>query len=325
MSDPQPRPDDAGIDALIVAGPTAGGKSALAMALAERLDGVVINADSQQLYGDLRVLTARPGAEDEARVPHRLYGVLGAADAASAERWRRMAVAEIAAARSAGRRPILVGGTGLYLRALVQGLAQVPEIPEAVRAEGRALHQALGGEAFHRRLQDLDPEAAARLNPGDTQRTIRAWEVATATGRPLGEWQREAERPADAPRVAAILVMPPRLALQPIIAKRFEAMVANGALDEVRHLLALGVPADMPVMKAVGVPEIRRHLEGELTLEAAVAAGTRATQLYAKRQLTWFRHQAPRDLPFHKILREQFSERRMTEIFAFLRWFWLTE
>ena len=326
MSDPTSPPTDAaGIDALVVAGPTASGKSALAMALAERLDGVVINADSQQLYADLRVLTARPTVADEARVPHRLYGVLGAMEAGSAERWRRMAVAGIAAAKAAGKRPILVGGTGLYLRALVQGLAPVPDIPEEVRAEGRTRHAAMGGEAFRQSLATLDPESAARLNPGDTQRLIRAWEVATATGRPLGDWQQEAELPADAPRTAAILVMPPRLALQPVIARRFAAMVADGAVEEVRRLSALGVPSDMPVMKAVGVPEIRRHLDGELSLDEAVAAGTRSTQLYAKRQLTWFRHQAPRDVPFHKILREQYSERRMGEIFAFLRWFWLTD
>ncbi len=326
MSEETPRPaDGAGIDALVIAGPTASGKSALAMALAEKLGGVVINADSQQLYGDLRILTARPSVEDEVRVPHRLYGVLPASEASSAERWRRMAVDEIAVARAAGRRPILVGGTGLYLRALVHGLAPVPDIPEEVRAEGRALHAAVGGEAFHRLLATLDAESAARLNPGDTQRLIRAWEVVTATGRRLGDWQQEAERPADAPRVAAILVMPPRLTLQPIIAGRFAAMVAAGAVEEVRHLAALDVSPEMPVMKAVGVPEVRRHLDGEWSLEEATAAGSRATQLYAKRQLTWFRHQAPRDLPFHKILREQYSERRLPEIFAFLRWFWLTD
>ncbi|BBK42448.1 tRNA dimethylallyltransferase [Allostella vacuolata] len=315
-------PDD--IDALVVAGPTASGKSALALALAERLDGTIINADSQQLYAELRILTARPTAADEARVPHRLYGTLPAGEAASAERWRQMAVAEIAATKAAGRRAILVGGTGLYLRALVRGLAAVPDIPEAVRAEGRALLQAMGGEAFHRLLATLDAEAAERLAPGDSQRIVRAWEVVTATGRTLGDWQRASAPPPDAPRVAALLVMPARLALQPAIAGRFRAMVEAGAVDEVRALLAQGLPPDLPAMKAVGVPELRRHIEGGSTLDEAVAAGIRATEQYAKRQLTWFRHQAPRDMPTSRILREQYSERLMPEIFSFLRRFPLT-
>ncbi|WP_374444085.1 tRNA (adenosine(37)-N6)-dimethylallyltransferase MiaA [Stella sp.] len=312
------------IEALVVAGPTAGGKSALALALARRFGGTIVNADSQQLYADLRVLTARPSPQDEAAVPHRLYGVLAAAEIGSAERWRQMAVAEIAAARAGGRLPILVGGTGLYLRALLRGLAAVPDIPDAVRAEGRERHRRLGGEAFHAELAALDPDGAARLAPGDSQRLVRAWEVVTATGRTLADWQRATAAPADAPRVAAILVMPPRLTLQPLIARRFRAMLEEGAVDEVRRLLALGLAPDLPVMKAVGVPELARHVAGEWTLEAATAAAVRATEQYAKRQLTWFRHQAPRDMPTHRTLREQYSERLLPEIFAFLRPFRLT-
>ena len=316
--------EEGGADALVVAGPTAGGKSALALALAHRLGGTIVNADSQQLYGDLRVLTARPSPEDEAVAPHRLYGVLPAHEAGSAERWRQMALAEIQAARALGSIPILVGGTGLYLRALVQGLAAVPDIPAAVREEGRELHRRIGGPEFRDLLAGLDPEAADRLAPGDSQRLVRAWEVVTATGRTLGEWQRATAAPADAPRVAAILVMPARRALQPVLAKRFRAMVAGGALDEVRRLLALGLPDDLPIMKAVGVPELAAHLAGRTSLEEAMAAGIRSTEQYAKRQLTWFRHQAPRDMPTHRILREQYSERVLPEIFAFLRQFRLT-
>lgn len=316
--------EQADIDALVVAGPTAAGKSALAAALAHSFGGTVVNADSQQLYADLRILTARPSPEEEVAVPHRLYGVLAATEVGSAERWRQMAVAEIAAVRAHGRLPILVGGTGLYLRALVQGLAAVPDIPEAVRLEGRELHRDMGGEAFHALLATRDPEAAERLAPGDSQRLVRAWEVVTATGRTLGDWQRATAAPADAPRVAALFVMPARLALQPLIADRFRAMVEGGALAEVERLLALGLGHDLPVMKAVGVPELARHLAGDWSLEQATAAGIRATEQYAKRQLTWFRHQAPRDMPTHRVLREQYSERLQPEIFSFLRRFRLT-
>ncbi len=314
----------AAVDTLVVAGPTAGGKSALALALAARFAGTIVNADSQQLYADLRILSARPTPEEEALAPHRLYGVLGATEVGSAERWRQMAVAEIAAVRAAGRLPILVGGTGLYLRALFQGLAAVPEIPEAVRSEGRERHRAIGGEAFHALLAALDPEAAGRIAPGDSQRLVRAWEVVTATGRTLGDWQRATTAPDDAPRAAAVLVMPARLALQPAIAGRFRAMVAQGAVEEVRRLLELGLSQDQPVMKAVGVPELARHVRGEWSLEEATAAAIRSTEQYAKRQLTWFRHQAPRDMPTHRILREQYSERLLPEIFSFLRRFRLT-
>ncbi|MGE0719568.1 MAG: tRNA (adenosine(37)-N6)-dimethylallyltransferase MiaA [Alphaproteobacteria bacterium] len=311
-------------DAVVVAGPTASGKSAAAMVLAERFGGVVVNADSQQLYADLRILTARPTAEDETRVPHRLYGILPAAEIGSAERWRRMAVAEIAAARAAGRLPILVGGTGLYLRALVQGLATVPDIPEAVRADARALRERVGGEEFHRLLAERDPDAAARLAPGDTQRTLRAFEVVVATGRTLADWQRDTGPPSDAPHVAAILVMPARLDLLPVLNARLRRMVDEGAVDEVRRLLALGLRPDLPAMKAVGVPELGRHVRGESDLETATEAATRATAQYAKRQLTWFRHQAGRDMATHLVVREQFSERVLRQIFAFLRRFQLT-
>ena len=277
---------------VLVAGPTASGKSALALDLAEAFDGVVINADSMQIYRELRILTARPGAGEEARAPHRLYGVLSAAEACSAARWRALALAEIAAARDDGRLPILVGGTGLYFRALTQGLAPVPRIAAALRAEARALHARLGGAAFHAALARRDPEVAARLAPGDSQRLIRAWEVIEATGVSLAEWQRRQAPDAGLDgSVLPLVLAPPRPALYAACDGRFAAMVARGAVAEVAGLDALGLPPELPAMKAVGVRELRRHIAGELRLKEAVAAAQQATRNYAKRQLVWFRHQ----------------------------------
>ncbi|MGH7058833.1 MAG: tRNA (adenosine(37)-N6)-dimethylallyltransferase MiaA [Stellaceae bacterium] len=287
----------------MVAGPTASGKSTLALALAADAGGTVINADSLQCYRDLRILTARPDAVAEARAPHRLYGWLDAGRRGSAAEWRVQALAEIAAATAAGRLPILVGGTGLYLRALCQGLAPIPGIPEPVRAEAAALHHALGGAAFRDRLGELDPAGAQRLAPGDRPRLIRAYEVVRATGVPIGAWRERAH--AKPPyRFAVILLMPPREALYAACDARFAAMADAGALEEAAALAARGLDADLPAMKAVGLPELMQHLRGELSLDAAIAAGQRATRRYAKRQVTWFRHQVAPDLT----LNEQFSE-----------------
>jgi len=304
---------------LLVAGPTASGKSALALALAEEFRGTIINADSMQVYRDLRILTARPSEEDMARAPHRLYGVLDASETCSAARWARMAEVEIAAAFTEGRLPILVGGTGLYLRALLQGLAPLPEIPEAVRRSARALHRELGGEAFHAFLRERDPESAARLNPRDRQRLVRAFEVVAATGRPLGDWQRMDKQKPGRPALA-LLLMPPRDQLGTSIDRRFRDMVAAGALEEVRALLARNLPPEVPVIRAVGVPELARHLFGELSLESAILAGQQASRRYAKRQMTWFRRQMP-DSPSLaiRILNAQFSESLLSGIFSFIR------
>ena len=301
---------------LIVAGPTASGKSALALAIAESCGGTVINADSMQVYRDLRVLTARPGAAAEARAPHRLYGVIDAAEACSAGRWRALALAEIAAARAAGRLPVLVGGTGLYLHALVHGLAPIPPVPAAVRADARALHAELGGPAFHARLAARDPESAARLHAEDAQRLVRAWEVLAATGRTLGDWQRTPAS-GEVGAVSAVLLLPPRAALYAAIDARFTAMMDDGAVDEVRALLARNLPAELPAMKAVGVREIAALLAGRATREEAIAAVQQATRHYAKRQITWLRHRMAglRLLS----LDAQYSERFLPEIFAFIR------
>ena len=288
---------------IIVAGPTASGKSALALELAAEIRGTIINADSQQIYRDLRILSARPDDAAMARVPHRLYGYLDAAERGSVGQWRALALAEIAAAHRAGLLPMLVGGTGLYLRALQHGLAAIPAVPTPVRAAAAALYEALGGEAFRERLAALDPAAAARLPPGDRQRLTRAYEVVTATGVPIGDWQAR-QGPTAAYRFATILMMPPREALYAACDARFGAMIAAGGLDEARALAERRLDPELPAMKAVGVPELLRHLRGEIALDQAVALAQRATRRYAKRQMTWFRHQVSPDL----LLNEQLSE-----------------
>lgn len=287
---------------LIFAGPTASGKSALALELAATVGGTIINADSQQIYRDLRILTAQPDAAATARAPHRLYGFLDAAERGSVARWRKLAMAEIAAAHAAGSLPMVVGGTGLYLRALMQGLAPVPVIPPDIRAEATALYQCLGGMGFRERLAISDPEAAARLPPGDRARLTRAWEVVRATGVTLAGWQRRAATSLPY-RFAIILIMPPRPMLYAACNARFAAMIAAGGLDEAKALMARGLDPDLPAIKAVGMPELLRHLRGEIGLDEAVALAQQSTRRYAKRQTTWFRHQLVADLVFD----EQFS------------------
>ncbi len=289
--------EESATSVLIVTGPTAGGKSGLALELAERLGGWIINADSMQVYRDLRVLTARPDAADEARAPHRLFGVLGAEERCSVGRWLDMAVAEIGAARAANCLPILVGGTGMYLKALTQGLAPVPDVPAAVTAEATALYDTLGGVAFAAVLAEHDPGAAGALPPGDRQRLIRAYAVVQATGRTLADWQNEAPTgPAVAGQFTTILVLPPRDALYAACDARFTAMLDAGAMDEVRALLARGLDPSLPALRAVGVRELGAVIEGEMTLDQAADKVRQATRNYAKRQLTWFRHQLAPDL-----------------------------
>jgi tRNA dimethylallyltransferase len=270
------------------------------------------------------VLTAQPSAADRAQVPHRLYGVIDAAEPCSAGRWRALALDEIAAAHEMGRLPILVGGTGLYLRALLEGLAPVPPVPAALRAAARALHAQLGGEAFRARLAARDPAAADRLPAGDTQRLIRAYEVVAATGRPLAEWQRAQEAPP-ALRAAAIVLLPPRAALYAAGDARLLAMMERGALTEVEALLARGLDPALPAMKAVGVRELADFLAGRCSRDAAVAAAQLATRRYAKRQYTWFRRQLPETGALQKlVIGEQFSESLLPEILSFIRRFLLT-
>jgi tRNA dimethylallyltransferase len=305
---------------VVIAGPTASGKTAMAIDIAGEFTGTVINADSMQVYKELHVLTARPDATDEARVPHRLFGVLSAAEICSAGRWLEIATAEIALAHAADRLPVIVGGTGLYLKALMEGLASVPKIADDVRRETRALHARLGGQAFHVALAEKDPDAAARIAAGDTQRLIRAYEVVVGTGRPLSHWQRQTDAvPAPPGRFATIILMPPRETLYATIDVRFDAMIEAGALDEVAALDALGADPGVPAMKALGVKELRRYRNGECSLDEASADAKRATRNFAKRQITWLRHQIQ-----GKIVSAQYSARLCEEIISFIRQFLLT-
>lgn len=298
---------------IVVAGPTASGKSALGLALAEALDGIVINADSMQVYAELRVLTARPGADEEGRVPHRLYGTMPVRERCSAGAWRMLARAEIAAAQAAGRRPILVGGTGMYIQALLRGIAEIPPIPEATRLEARTLLAELGGEAFRARLGELDPQSAARIRPTDSQRLTRAYEIVLATGRPMAEFL--ARDPADGLAARVILLDPSLEALDPRIAVRCAAMMEGGALQEVAALLAQDLDPTLPALKAVGVATLARHLKGEIERSEAAELFARETRQYARRQRTWFRHQLHADLRWPA----QYSESLHPEILQFIR------
>ena len=278
----------------MIGGPTASGKSALAADAAERFGGVVVNADSMQLYRDLPILTSWPGDALRARAPHRLYGVLDGAERCSAGRWRSLAMVEIERIHGDDALPILVGGTGLYLRALLDGLAPVPEIPDSVRGAVRTLYEREGCAGLHARLAERDPEAAGRLEPGDSQRVMRAYEVIEATGRSLLAWQAE-RHDRYSGRAAVLVLEPPRDALYDACNERFERMMAAGALDEAARLKARGLDPRLPVMKAVGVRALLDHLSGVTTLERAVELGRQATRRYAKRQTTWFRTQMPGD------------------------------
>lgn len=317
---------------IVIAGPTASGKSALGLAVAEAFGGTIVNADSIQVYRELEILSARPGPAELARAPHRLYGVLSAAERCSAARWRALALDEIAAAQGAAqgasRLPVLVGGTGLYLRALLDGLSPIPDIPAEIRAAALGRMAALGVPAFHAELGRRDPAMAARLAPADRQRLVRAWEVLEATGRSLADWQREsAAKAGDEPALAPLcfVLEPPRPALYAACDARFRAMVDAGALAEAERLARLGLDPDLPAMKAVGVPELIAHLRGEMALEAAIAAAQQATRRYAKRQLTWFRHQMAGAERLHPGgVGAQFLERLQPSIFAFIRQFLLT-
>ena len=278
----------------LIAGPTASGKSALALALAERTGGVIINADSAQLYRDLPILSAAPSPAEQARAEHRLYGFRDGVNPCSAAEWAGLARAEIERVHAAGRLPILVGGTGLYLRTLIDGIAPVPAIDPAIREEVRAASVADN----HAALGALDPAAAARLNPGDTTRVARALEVVRSTKRTLAEWQAELEGGIGASvALRPLLLLPPRDWLVERCDRRFDAMVDEGAIDEVEALLARDLDPQLPVMRAIGVRELAALLRGECDRDAAIAAGQVATRRYAKRQYTWFANQPPADWP----------------------------
>ena len=278
--------------AILIAGPTASGKSALAMRLAEMVDGVIVNADSMQVYRDLALITARPTAAEEARVPHRLYGFVDAAENYSVGRWCRDVGAVLRELSAQERPPILVGGTGLYFKALTTGLAAVPPIPADIRSAVRGRLASEGVRPLYDELQARDPHVANRLMPNDSSRISRALEVVLATGRSLAEWHREGLPPLiDAATVAKVFITCERTELVRRIETRFAAMLAAGALEEVRALAARKLDPTLPAMKAHGVPWLMRHLGGEITLDQAAAGAVMDTRRYAKRQLTWFRNQ----------------------------------
>jgi tRNA dimethylallyltransferase len=310
--------------ALLIAGPTASGKSALALTLAAQLGGVVINVDSMQVYAELRVLTARPTPDEEAQVPHRLYGIRPAKDPGSVAWWRAEALKAMDEAQAAGRIPILTGGSGMYFAALTQGIAEIPDPGPEARTEARTLLDRLGPEELHAGLMKVDPATAARLNPQDSQRIARAWEVWRATGLGLAAWQNRRGEPAPWD-FAGILLDPPRDTLRAAIATRFEKMVEQGAIEEVKALLEQNLDPALPAMRAHGVPEIAAYLKGETSLEHAARRTELITGQYTKRQATWFRHHRLAAPPvMHTInarftANTQFSESITPEILAFLQ------
>lgn len=296
----------------IIGGPTASGKSALAVALAQQIDGVIVNADSAQIYRDLRILSAAPTEEELHGAEHRLYGVHDGALPCSAAEWASMARREIGDVHAAGRAAILVGGSGLYLKTLLEGIAPVPAIHSDLRDRVRAA----SGSENYRKLQTMDPDAASRLNPADTARVNRALEVVLSTGRTLGDWQKQREGGiGEEVELRPLLLLPPRKWLYARCDERFAHMIDAGAVAEVEALLARKLNPNLPVMRAIGVRELAAYLTGGGSLDEAIAAGQQATRRYAKRQYTWFANQPPAEWPR---FREALDLQRLPEALALL-------
>jgi tRNA dimethylallyltransferase len=277
---------------ILVAGPTASGKSALGLELAHKYNGVIINADAMQIYAGLPILSAQPSPKDQKAARHLLYGILDAADKSSAGIWLKHATAAIQQTLDEKRTPILVGGTGLYFKALLGGLADIPEIPSEVRKATQKFYDELGEENFRRELAKLDPETAQRLAPNDRQRSIRAYEVAIHTGKPLGHWHTK-HQPSliDSFEIEKHLILPEREKLYIACDARFLKMIEHGAVEEVKAILQRNLNPELPAMKTLGVREIATYLRAEIGLNEAIAAAQQATRNYAKRQMTWFRNQ----------------------------------
>lgn len=285
---------------VIIAGPTASGKSALALEIARQFDGEIVNADSMQVYQELSVLTARPTVADEAQVPHHLYGVVPAEIACSAGKWLEMAVTKIRDIHNRKKLPVVCGGTGLYLKVLREGMAGVPDIPNHIVADTEALFVQLGGELFLNKLAEIDPQSAARLAPSDRQRLVRAYSVAQATGKCLSDWHatQSTEQPINA-RFFVVHLMPDRASLYQKIEHRFDQMVKQGGIKEIEALSAMALSPSLPAMKALGVPEFLEVVAGTMSIEGAIDQAKKTTRNLAKRQFTWFRNQGESDLVVH--------------------------
>ena len=300
--------------AVLIAGRTASGKSALGLALADRLDGEIINADSMQVYGDLRIVTARPSPEEEAQAPHHLYGHVSAETVYSTGQWLTDAISAIKAVQARGKVPIVLGGTGLYCRSLTEGFVDVPDIPDDIRGATRAEVEEIGPVAAHELLRDADPDWAAQVHENDPQRIARGLEVFRATGRPLSAWQAEPVAAPDLGPVAKIVLEPDREWLVERIHTRFHLMVEAGAVDEVEALLKLRLAPSLPAMKALGVPELGGYLAGEMSLDEAIEAAAIKSRQYAKRQSTWFRQQM---ISWNKVFAQDL-ESQIAKIFSFI-------
>lgn len=300
--------------AVLIAGPTASGKSALGLALADRLDGEIINADSMQVYGDLRIVTARPSAEEEAQARHHLYGHVSADTVYSTGQWLTDAISAVRQVQDRGKVPIVLGGTGLYFRALTEGFVEVPTIPDDIRGDTRAEVDEIGPVAAHGLLREVDPDWADQVHENDPQRIARGLEVFRATGRPLSVWQAEPVATPDLGPVAKIVLEPDREWLVERIHRRFRLMVEAGAVEEVKALLKQGLAPSLPAMKALGVPELGGYLAGEMSLEEAIEAAAIKSRQYAKRQSTWFRQQM---ISWNKVFAQDL-ESQVTKIFSFI-------
>jgi len=285
-------PDQKADNVILIAGPTAAGKTALAVDLAREIDGEIINADAIQVYADLKILSARPSVEEMGGVAHHLFGVLDGSEACSAGRWAALAEQAITDVNSRGKTAVIVGGTGLYFRALEQGLSPIPETPGEIRTEARLHFDAIGAEQFHAEVVENDPAMAA-LAQGDTQRLLRAWEVYRVSGRPLSSFQDAPRHPIIAGAKARLTLLPDREVLYRKCEERVDEMMTAGALDEAAGLKSLNLDPGLPIMKALGAAELMAHLGGDMDLERAVELTKRNTRRFIKRQLTWFRNQTP--------------------------------
>ncbi|MEE2745816.1 MAG: tRNA (adenosine(37)-N6)-dimethylallyltransferase MiaA [Pseudomonadota bacterium] len=301
---------------IIVAGPTASGKSSLAIDLAENLNGLIVNADSMQVYRELKIVTSRPSPKDEAKVPHKLYGSLSAKEKCSAGLWRNMAIREIEAAWKCDKLPILVGGTGLYIKVLTEGISEVPPVSGDYRREAQSLYNRLGAKKFHAELRRVDTISADRISQSDSQRLTRAYEVYLSSKIPFSEWQNSSQYSLPIKSsIRTICLLPPRDKLYQVCNNRFETMLEMGAIDEVSNLMNMELDASLPATKAVGVKELSAYLRGEITLLEASDAAKQATRNYAKRQMTWFRNQLEKP----ELVNAQYSERIFDQIFSKIR------